>query len=95
MRICGVCRKLTQGEPVHAACQRPKAYTSLVHQRMSAIYRINNVPCAECGQTGTQVNPITAHHEEPVARGGRDVPDNYVPLCRVCNSKRGSRRGTE
>lgn len=95
MRICGVCGKLTPGEPVHARCQRPRAYTSVMHTRMGAMYRINNIPCTECQRHGTWNNPIEAHHIVPVSRGGMDVPENYMPLCRQCNNERGSKVGTE
>jgi hypothetical protein len=98
MRICSVCLRPTRGEPVHAGCQKPDAYRSLLHKRMSAVFRINNAPCTECGAFHTEANPITAHHEEPLARRRvqrADRPEDYVPLCRLCNSVRGSKVGTE
>lgn len=95
MRICSTCLRPTKGEPVHAECQRPAAYRSILHKRMSAVYRINNVPCTECKRSGTPDNPITAHHVTPLNRGGTDRPENYMPLCRLCNSARGSKVGTE
>lgn len=99
MRICDVCRKIVRsGGTRHPGCQQEQAYRSLMHQRMSAVYRINNVPCVECQRTGTPENPITAHHVEPLARRlhpREDRPEDYAPLCRVCNSIRGSKVGTE
>lgn len=95
MRICSTCLRPTKGEPIHEACQRAPAYRSLLHKRMSAVYRINNVPCSECGAYHCAENPITAHHVVPLDRGGTDAPENYMPLCRLCNSVRGSKVGTE
>lgn len=95
MRICSRCLRPTKGEPVHVACQRPPAYRSILHKRMSAVYRINNIPCTECHACHSASNPITAHHIVPLERGGKDEPGNYMPLCRNCNSIRGSKVGTE
>ena len=96
MRICAVCQKIVRtGETVHPACRKRNAYSSNLHRYISGMYRAHNVPCAMCRQTGTPENPITAHHVVPVSEGGQDVPENYRPLCRVCNSQEGSRQGTE
>ena len=95
MRLCGVCAKPTKGETVHATCRKPRPYDSVAHRAISAMFRATGRKCADCGTPGTQDNPITAHHDVPVAHGGASVPDNYVPLCRRCNSARGTRTGTE
>lgn len=97
-RICSVCLRPTNGETVHEGCQKPAGYRSLMHRRISAIYRINKVPCVECGAIHTEANPIEAHHIEPLARRyhpREDRPEDYMPLCRNCNSARGSKVGTE
>jgi 5-methylcytosine-specific restriction endonuclease McrA len=96
MRICATCQGIVRtGETVHVDCRKRSAYNSGLHRLMSVFYRTGNVPCAMCRQTGTPENPITAHHVVPVSEGGQDVPENYRPLCRVCNSQEGSRQGTE
>lgn len=101
MRICSVCHKLTNGPAVHPECEAPPAYRSLMHKRMSAVYRINDAPCADCRTRQADREPhnvITAHHVEPLARRARpraDRPEDYEPLCLVCNARRGSRVGTE
>jgi 5-methylcytosine-specific restriction endonuclease McrA len=96
MRICDVCQKIIRsGGTRHLGCQRTVGYTSLLHKRMGAVYRINKVPCTECHAPGTPDNPIEAHHVVPLVRGGMDVPGNYMALCRNCNSARGSKVGTE
>ncbi len=33
----------------------------------------------------------TMDHIVPTARGGRHTPDNVVPACRSCNSRKGDR----
>lgn len=96
MRICAVCQKIVRtGETIHPTCRKRNAYGSGTHRRVTALYKLLNVPCGTCQQTGTPENPITAHHVVPVSEGGTDVPENYRPLCRVCNSAEGSRQGTE
>jgi len=95
MRLCGVCARPTAGETVHPACQTPRTYNDPVHRAMSAMYQRANVPCADCGRTGTPENPITAGHVVPRAEGGPNVPENYVPQCRECNGRNGRRTGTE
>ncbi len=95
MRLCGVCAKPTMGETVHTACQKPRPYNDALHRAIGRAYRANGTPCADCGTRHTRTNPIEAHHLVPVAEGGRNVPENYGPLCRRCNAARGTRQGTE
>ena len=91
-----MCQKIVRtGETVHRTCQKRHAYDSGTHRAMGTRYRVLGVPCATCHERGTPDNPITAHHVVPVSEGGTDVPENYQPLCRSCNSREGSRRGTE
>lgn len=40
--------------------------------------------CAYCAADG----PMTVDHVVPIARGGRDEPENVVPACRPCNSSK-------
>jgi 5-methylcytosine-specific restriction enzyme A len=47
--------------------------------------------CARCGTQGNATNPLTADHNVPLARGGSNVWDNVVVLCRRCNSRKGKR----
>lgn len=96
MRICATCQGIVRtGETIHPECRKRSAYNSGLHRLVSSMYRSHNVPCATCHRRGTPHNPITAHHVVPVSEGGTDVPENYAPLCRECNSAEGSRRGTE
>lgn len=43
--------------------------------------------CAYCLRTNRK---LTRDHVEPVARGGVDAPDNVVPACGRCNSRKGA-----
>lgn len=47
--------------------------------------------CAYCGST----NRITQDHVQPLSRGGTDSPDNVVPACKSCNSKKGDKTPVE
>jgi 5-methylcytosine-specific restriction endonuclease McrA len=42
--------------------------------------------CAYCPKQGTTID-----HVVPIARGGRDAPENVVPACLSCNSSKGAR----
>lgn len=33
---------------------------------------------------------MTLDHKEPLSRGGRNSPANYVPACSPCNNEKGS-----
>jgi 5-methylcytosine-specific restriction endonuclease McrA len=48
---------------------------------------MHDYSCAYCGSAEN----ITRDHMTPIARGGRDEPDNVVPACRSCNSQKGAR----
>jgi len=43
--------------------------------------------CIYCGQTGA----LTTEHILPRSRGGEDVPDNVVRVCKSCNSSKGAK----
>lgn len=44
--------------------------------------------CAYCLRRDRK---LEREHVEPIARGGRDEPDNVVPACRPCNTSKGAR----
>ena len=43
--------------------------------------------CLACGE----IHPLTADHIVPLSKGGRDAIDNIQPLCRTCNSSKGTK----
>ena len=42
-------------------------------------------PCHWCGAPATEADHLIEHD-----RGGTDTPDNLVPACKPCNSRRGN-----
>ena len=44
--------------------------------------------CIYCGAEG----PLTTEHILPTIRGGEDIPDNVVRVCKTCNSSKGGKR---
>ena len=40
--------------------------------------------CAYCGQPITY-KEMQVEHMEPLAKGGADSEENYMPACRICN----------
>lgn len=46
--------------------------------------------CVYCGQIATSVD-----HVVPISRGGSDSPENLVPCCRSCNSRKNRRTPQE
>ena len=53
--------------------------------------RLLSSPCFACGAQGE----ITLDHAIPVARGGRHAVGNLLPLCRSCNSAKGTKTWVE
>lgn len=43
--------------------------------------------CVYCGAEG----PLTTEHILPTSRGGENVPENVVRVCKSCNSAKGAR----
>jgi len=48
----------------------------------------NHDKCIYCGAEGK----LTTEHILPRSRGGEDIPDNVVRVCKSCNSSKGDKR---
>lgn len=60
---------------------------TLDEQDWAKALNLHNHTCANCG------SPIELciDHVHPLSRGGTNTGDNIQPLCRSCNSKKGSK----
>jgi 5-methylcytosine-specific restriction endonuclease McrA len=52
----------------------------IVNEKLLA--EIRKLNCIGCGRRGAE-----AHHVTTRGSGGDDVPDNLMPLCRICHTK--------
>jgi 5-methylcytosine-specific restriction endonuclease McrA len=52
------------------------------------ILKRDNYTCQLCGRKAPEVI-LEVDHKQPVALGGKTVPDNLWTLCRDCNRGRG------
>lgn len=50
------------------------------------IYKRDNYSCVYCGASNK--NQLTLDHVIPRSKGGRDVWDNLVTSCQICNSEK-------
>lgn len=44
-----------------------------------------------CSYCFVQTSRLQREHVVPLARGGRDAPDNVIPACKTCNSSKGAK----
>ena len=63
-----------------------KKRTNTLSARFRKLFLAGKV-CAHCEST----ERLEVDHVIPVSRGGADDVDNYQPLCRACNLRKGSR----
>jgi hypothetical protein len=56
-----------------------------------ALVAQHNYRCLCCKQPGTPANPITKDHVIPRIKNGADTIDNIQPLCKRCNSRKGTK----
>lgn len=54
----------------------------------------NNIKAAyrnRCAYCGKRFQRLTKDHVIPISKGGEHTPENIVPACKSCNSKKGAR----
>lgn len=71
--------------PIQSAPWEPRE--NLDPALRTAVFARDGKVCAAC----RSVDDITIDHVQPVAKGGTDDLTNLQPLCRSCNSRKGSR----
>ena len=47
--------------------------------------------CWYCGRSVSDCGPLTADHIFPRMKGGEDISDNLIMVCRSCNSSKGAK----
>ena len=88
-----VARRAAHPEVNRAAVKRRRAKkkglpATLTAEQWEAIKKAYKHRCAYCGNKGTQQNPLTQDHVVPIAKDGGSIPENIVPACRSCNSRK-------
>jgi 5-methylcytosine-specific restriction endonuclease McrA len=61
---------------------------TLTTEQWKAILAAYRHRCAYCGKKESKKRPLTQDHVIPVSRGGGTTPDNIVPACTPCNSRK-------
>lgn len=87
-------KALEQGVPI------PVDATAFVREELAAdrtiawkVYKRDHYRCVHCGTDGTtDRNDLTVDHIIPVIAGGTNALHNLQTLCRVCNSKKGTKQ---
>ncbi len=70
-------------EPVPAfPRRRARPGTALTETQWAAILQEHDYECVFCGTT----EDITKDHVVPRSKGGLNIAENVVPVCRSCNS---------
>lgn len=76
----------------------------LSHDEFSEIVINQNFKCAHCGfLDGTVVYKkdrkivvwLTQDHIIPISKGGKTIPENMIPSCRLCNNNKKARNVVE
>jgi len=93
--VCGTPASSTRCpncEGRHHRATPPRSYPKasrqsrgLGYQHQREARKLYGLPCHWCGEPAD-----TADHLIPRAMGGESTPDNLVPACRSCNSRRGA-----
>ena len=76
-----VIRKLKAGE-----MKIGDLYRNIVRQMTSP-----HDACWYCGRSVSDCGPLTADHIFPRMKGGEDISDNLIMVCRSCNSSKGAK----
>ena len=61
-------------------------YLNIIRQMISP-----HDACWYCGRSVSDCGPLTADHIFPRMKGGEDISDNLIMVCRSCNSSKGAK----
>lgn len=79
---------------VHTAARARRAArkkglpATLTAEQWLAIQQAYKHCCAYCGKKESKKHPLTQDHVIPLSKGGGTTPDNIVPACGPCNSRK-------
>jgi len=65
------------------------AHESLMSESRKTVLRLAKL--GRCVSCGVKVNVGSGDHIVPLSRGGPQSAENFMPLCRRCNSSKGSK----
>ena len=72
-------------------CKAEQAGVVTLEHKQTLLFLLDN-RCPGCGREmflhGRKAQSITWDHDMPISRGGLDVDENLIPLCKSCNSKK-------
>lgn len=87
---CGPCHKPLEARRAAAGRARRGKDWPAISRRLLASWRANGVGCVDCGTT----EDLTVDHVIPTVYGAASRYGGYVPRCRSCNSRRGTKLPT-
>jgi 5-methylcytosine-specific restriction endonuclease McrA len=83
--------RLKRAQEFAAACAELSPEQFAAVELLVELWRIASVwQCAYCGKS-VPTKRRTVDHVVPLSKGGKHVPENIVPSCRPCNSRKAAR----
>lgn len=75
---------------IHTHRNHARLIGDLTHEQWAEIKRSNGFMCVMCGRKEPEIK-LTLDHIVPISKGGKHTASNVQPLCKSCNSSKGSR----